>query len=89
LTGAVPVAPVFDVAEALESGYVAERGDVVEYTRPDGPPVRMVANPIRSPGTELPLRAGPRLGADTDTMLGSIGYTAERIAALRAAGAIG
>jgi crotonobetainyl-CoA:carnitine CoA-transferase CaiB-like acyl-CoA transferase len=89
LAGAVPVAPVFDVAEALESGYVAERGDVVEYTRSDGPPVRMVANPIRSPGTELPLRAGPRLGADTDTMLGSIGYTAERIAALRAAGAIG
>jgi crotonobetainyl-CoA:carnitine CoA-transferase CaiB-like acyl-CoA transferase len=89
LRGHVPVAPVFDVAEALGSEYVAERGDLVEYTRPDGPPVRMVASPIRSPGVELPHHAAPELGADTDRVLGGIGYSEQRIAELRAAGAIG
>ena len=89
LRGHVPVAPVFDVAEALESEFVAQRGDLAEYTRPDGPPVRMVASPIRSPGVELPQRAAPELGADTDRVLRDIGYSAQRIAELRAAGAIG
>lgn len=89
LRGHVPVAPVFDVAEALESGYVAERGGLAEYTRPDGPPVRMVASPIRCPGVDLPQRAAPGLGADTDRVLREIGYSEARIAELRAAGAIG
>jgi succinate--hydroxymethylglutarate CoA-transferase len=89
LRGQVPVAPVFDVAEALESEYVAARGDLVDYTRRDGPPVRMVASPIRSPGVDLPQQAGPELGADTDRLLRDIGYSDERIARLRAAGVIG
>jgi crotonobetainyl-CoA:carnitine CoA-transferase CaiB-like acyl-CoA transferase len=88
LRGHVPVAPVFDVAEALESEFVAARSDVVDYTRPDGPPVRMVASPIRPAGAELPRRAGPALGADTDRLLREIGYSEARIAELRAAGAI-
>jgi crotonobetainyl-CoA:carnitine CoA-transferase CaiB-like acyl-CoA transferase len=89
LSGKVPVAPVFDVAQALESAYVAERGNLAAYTRPAGPAVRMVENPIRTPGVTLPHRAGPALGEHTDEILARIGYAPERIAALRAAGAIG
>jgi crotonobetainyl-CoA:carnitine CoA-transferase CaiB-like acyl-CoA transferase len=89
LTGKVPVAPVFDVAQALESAYVAERGDLADYVRAGGPAVRMVENPIRSPGVTLPHRAGPALGEHTDSVLESAGYSRERIDALRAAGAIG
>jgi formyl-CoA transferase len=49
----------------------------------------MVENPIRTPGVTLPHRAGPALGEHTDEILARIGYAPERIAALRAAGAIG
>jgi crotonobetainyl-CoA:carnitine CoA-transferase CaiB-like acyl-CoA transferase len=89
LSGKVPVAPVCDVAQALESAYVAGRGNLAEYTRADGPAVRMVENPIRTPGVTLPHRAGPALGEHTDSALAAVGYPPERIAALRAAGAIG
>jgi crotonobetainyl-CoA:carnitine CoA-transferase CaiB-like acyl-CoA transferase len=89
LSGKGPVAPVYDVAQALESAYGAQRGDLAGYTRPGGVPVRMVENPIRSPGVPLPHRAGPALGEHTDGVLEGIGYSRERIDALRAAGAIG
>jgi crotonobetainyl-CoA:carnitine CoA-transferase CaiB-like acyl-CoA transferase len=86
--GKVPAAPVHDVAQALESGFVAERGAVQEYAYPDGRSARMVAAPLRFPGVELPARAAPAMGADTEAELRAAGYSDERIAALRAAGAI-
>jgi crotonobetainyl-CoA:carnitine CoA-transferase CaiB-like acyl-CoA transferase len=88
LSGRVPVAPVRDVGEALEAEFVHERGDVADYTRDDGPPARMVVNPIRMPDVSLPTRAAPGLGAQTDRVLEALGYDATRIAALRGCGAI-
>jgi succinate--hydroxymethylglutarate CoA-transferase len=89
LSGKVPVAPVRDVGEALDNPFARERADVADYVRDDGPPVRMVVNPLRSPGVKLPMRAAPALGAQTDEVLAAIGYDAARIAELRACGAIG
>jgi crotonobetainyl-CoA:carnitine CoA-transferase CaiB-like acyl-CoA transferase len=86
--GRVPVAPVYDVAQALESAFVAERGGVADFSYPDGRSVRMVAAPIRVPGVTLPTRAAPAMGADTEAQLRAAGYSDERIAALRAAGVI-
>ena len=86
--GSVPAAPVLDVAQALESAFVAERGGVVDYAYPDGRSARMVAAPIRVPGMALPARAAPGMGAHTDAELRAAGYSEERIAALRAAGVI-
>jgi crotonobetainyl-CoA:carnitine CoA-transferase CaiB-like acyl-CoA transferase len=86
--GKVPAAPVYDVAQALESDFVAERGGVADYVYADGRKARMVAAPIRVPGVELPARAAPALGADTEAELRAAGYSDERIAALRAAGVI-
>jgi crotonobetainyl-CoA:carnitine CoA-transferase CaiB-like acyl-CoA transferase len=84
----VPAAPVYDVAQALENGFVAERGGVQDYAYPDGRRARMVAAPIRVPGAELPARAAPAMGAHTDAELRAAGYSDERIAALRKAGVI-
>lgn len=81
--GKVPAAPVYDVAQALQSAFAHERGSVQDFSYPDGRTARMVANPIRLPGTELPHRAAPALGADTDALLAALGYGAERIAALK------
>jgi crotonobetainyl-CoA:carnitine CoA-transferase CaiB-like acyl-CoA transferase len=89
LSGKVPVAPVYDVGQALENPFVVERGGVADYSYPDGRKARLIANPIRLSDAELPRRAAPALGADTDELLRDIGYSDERIAALRAAGAIG
>ena len=86
--GKVPASPVYDVAQALQSDFVAERGGVVDYGYPDGRSARMIAGPIRVPGVGLPARAAPAMGADTDDELRAAGYSEERIAALRAAGAI-
>ena len=83
LTGKVPVAPVNDIAQALDSPFVAERGSIADYLYPDGRAARLIANPIRVSDADLPRRAAPALGEDTDALLGELGYSAERIAALR------
>jgi crotonobetainyl-CoA:carnitine CoA-transferase CaiB-like acyl-CoA transferase len=89
LGGDVPVSPVYDVQQALESDFVREREDVAEFHYPDGRAARMVVGPIRCPGVEPPKRAAPALGADTEALLAELGYSSERIATLRKRGAIG
>ena len=89
LSGKLPVAPVYDVAEALDNPFVAEREGVAEFSYPDGRMAKLLTNPIRLSDAELPRRAAPGLGADTDALLRSLGYGEERIAALRAARAVG
>jgi crotonobetainyl-CoA:carnitine CoA-transferase CaiB-like acyl-CoA transferase len=82
-SGKVPVAPVHDIAQALDSGFAHERVAIREFVYPDGRSARMIANPIRVPGAELPARAAPALGADTDALLAAIQYDAARIAELK------
>jgi len=86
--GKVPASPVYDVAQALQSDFVAERDGVVDYRYPDGRSARMVAAPIRVAGVGLPARAAPAMGADTDAELRAAGYSDAQIAALRASGVI-
>jgi crotonobetainyl-CoA:carnitine CoA-transferase CaiB-like acyl-CoA transferase len=89
LGGKIPVAPVNDVAQALESRFVAERGAVADFSYEDGRKARLLANPIRCSDADLPRRAAPALGADTDTLLAELGYSIERISELRARRAVG
>lgn len=86
--GKVPAAPVHDVAQALQSEFVAERDGVIEFAYPDGRSARMIAGPIRVPGVAPLAQAAPRMGAHTDALLREAGYTEARIAELRAAGVI-
>ena len=88
LAGRVPVAPVNDVAQALDGEFAAQQQRVVEYRYADGGSVRMVACPVTCPGETLPARAAPPLGRDTEAVLAGIGYDATRIAALRREGVI-
>ncbi len=88
LAGKVPVAPVFDIAQALENPFVQERGGVAGYQYPDGRNARMIANPIRVPGLDLPQRAAPRMGEHNEALLRDAGFDAAAIAKLRSLGVI-
>jgi len=48
----------------------------------------MVAGPVHCECDHPPTRAAPALGADTDDLLGELGYDSERIARLRKSGAV-
>jgi crotonobetainyl-CoA:carnitine CoA-transferase CaiB-like acyl-CoA transferase len=85
--GAVPAAPVHDIERALTSDFVAGEDRVWRYAHPNGE-FRMVPPAFRFPGEAMPRASAPALGADTDEVLGELGYDAERIAGLRNAGAI-
>jgi succinate--hydroxymethylglutarate CoA-transferase len=84
LRGSVPVAPVFDVAQALANPFAAERGSVQSFDHPERKDFRMIASPVRVDGEIPPARPGPALGADTDAVLRELGYDARAIAQLRA-----
>jgi crotonobetainyl-CoA:carnitine CoA-transferase CaiB-like acyl-CoA transferase len=80
--GRVPAAPVYDVKQALDNPFVAEREGVVDAEHPRFGKIRGVAAPVRV-DEPLPLRAAPDLGQDTDRLLAELGYDADRIASLR------
>jgi crotonobetainyl-CoA:carnitine CoA-transferase CaiB-like acyl-CoA transferase len=82
--GAVPAAPILGLGEALDNPYVAESGGLQTLSHPRAGDFRLVAPPVRCPGEDAPAQAAPALGADTDAILGDLGYDTARIAALRA-----
>ncbi len=85
--GRLPIAPVFDLRQALENPYVERVGMVQVIDHPAGPQ-RLLRNPIKVDGKRLEGRACPPVGHDGVALLGEVGYSAAEISALREAGAI-
>lgn len=87
----VPAGPVMEVAAVLQHPVIAERGLLATF--PDAPGVGRDISVVRTgikmdgaaPSVTTP---PPELGADTETVLGELGLTADEIAALRESGAI-
>jgi crotonobetainyl-CoA:carnitine CoA-transferase CaiB-like acyl-CoA transferase len=88
----VPCGPVNDFAQALGDPQVRARDMVVEVPLPSGGSVAMPGNPVKlsaSAGEPTRFTAPPLLGAQTDAVLaGLLAYAPDRIAALRASGAV-
>ena len=85
----VPASSVYSVADMFRDAQFAARGMLEQATLPDGMPMRIpgiVPRLTDTPGATEWL--GPGLGEHTDAILVSLGFDAERILALRAAGAI-
>jgi crotonobetainyl-CoA:carnitine CoA-transferase CaiB-like acyl-CoA transferase len=82
----VPVGPVNDVAEILGDPHVAARGLVGEFDYPGVGRFRGLGLPFKFDGYDDPgIGAPPVLGEHTDAVLQArLGYSAERIAGLRA-----
>jgi crotonobetainyl-CoA:carnitine CoA-transferase CaiB-like acyl-CoA transferase len=87
----VPAARVRRMAEALDDPQLAARGVVHRHAGADGVdgpfavPLAAFKFAHGGPSIETPPR---RFGADTDSVLRELGYTAAEIAALRTAGAV-
>jgi crotonobetainyl-CoA:carnitine CoA-transferase CaiB-like acyl-CoA transferase len=64
LGGHVPIAPVYDIAQALENPFVAEIGmtDAVDHPDAEGGRLRMLASPIKVNGKRPLGRRAPKLG---------------------------
>jgi crotonobetainyl-CoA:carnitine CoA-transferase CaiB-like acyl-CoA transferase len=88
LEGFVPVAPVYQLDQALDNPWLATIGMKDSVAHPDRDDLRVLASPIRVDGKRLPNKAGPLLGQDSDEILAGLGYEAGEIAELRATGVI-
>ncbi|QHE87363.1 CaiB/BaiF CoA transferase family protein [Hydrogenophaga sp. BPS33] len=87
----IPCAPVNNFAQALSDAQVRAREMVKDVTLHTGEVLPMPGNPIKlSAAQPGEWTAPPTLGRDTDRVLHELmGYDAQQVAALRAAGAVG
>ena len=88
LAGKLPVAPVNDIAEALDNPFLQQTGMIEQLAHPDRDDFRLLANPIKVAGQRLAGRPCGRLGADTAAVLHRFGFDDARIAELAAQGAV-
>ena len=80
--GKVPAAPVHDIAQALDNPFVTGSDRLQDVAIPGGS-FRAIAGATRIDGRRAHLTAAPTIGADTDAVLGEIGYDADAVAELR------
>lgn len=88
LSGHVPVAAVNTLDQAMDNPFIHALELVQSVEHPLRDSIRVLSSPIRLDGERLPLRAGPLLGADTDSILRELGFDEAAIAAFRGEGVV-
>ena len=76
LTGKVPIAPVYDVATALDAPFTRRTGMVRTIVHPERPELRVLGSPLKIDGERLEQRVCTALGADNAALLSSEPATA-------------
>ena len=71
--GRIPIAPVLDIAQALDNPYVRDVDMLQDVEHPQGAQ-RMLRSPIKLDGRRLSGKACPPLDADADALLRELGY---------------
>jgi len=71
--GRIPIAPVLDIAQALDSPYVRDVDMLQDVAHASGNQ-RLLRNPIKLDGQRLSGNACPPLNADADALLRELGY---------------
>ena len=88
LEGFVPVAPVNDLAQAMDNPWLETIGLRQTVAHPDKPEMQVLTSPIKVNGERAAAKAGPFLSEDSDAILTELGYGADDIGELRAKGVI-
>jgi len=88
LQGVLPAAPVYDLAQALESPYPLSIGMIRNTPHHTRKNFRSFANPIKLNGQRLPAASAPALGADTNSILTELGYSPAELIDLKIRGII-
>ena len=68
LTGKIPIAPIYDLAQALDAPFTQRAGMVRSIAHPMNPGLRVLANPLKINGVRPEQRACSALGADNDAV---------------------
>jgi formyl-CoA transferase len=91
LAGAgVPCSAVLETQELFTDPHLVERGLIQTVEHPTAGPVKLMRQPVRMSGSEVPLVAAPLLGQHTDAVLqADLCLGADEIAALRENGVVG
>jgi crotonobetainyl-CoA:carnitine CoA-transferase CaiB-like acyl-CoA transferase len=85
----VPCGRVMGLAEVFADPQIVDQQMVLEQEHPGHGTVRMLGFPIKFAQAPCALRRPtPEIGADTDAVLGELGYSPADIAALRQSGVI-
>jgi CoA:oxalate CoA-transferase len=85
----VPCGRVMTLADVFSDPQVLAQEMVLEVDHPGHGPVRMTGFPVKLSATPARIRRpAPRLGEDTDAVLGELGYDPSRIADLRERGIV-
>jgi crotonobetainyl-CoA:carnitine CoA-transferase CaiB-like acyl-CoA transferase len=85
----IPCGPVNNFAQALNDAQVLAREMVVAVRLPNGEALNMPGNPVKlSSAQSKSFSPPPRLGEQTDVVLGGLGYSSDRLARLRKEGVI-
>jgi crotonobetainyl-CoA:carnitine CoA-transferase CaiB-like acyl-CoA transferase len=87
LQGAMPVAPVHDLDQALDNPFLRESAMIDRVRHPDAD-IRVLSSPIRLDEQRLANRPAPLLGADSDAVLREAGFAPAEIAELRRQGVV-
>jgi formyl-CoA transferase len=79
----VPCAPIEDYGQVFTDPHLLARDFFWEAPHPTLGSVRQLGSPMRFSKTPVRRdRAGPLFGEDSETVVGSLGYSAEEVAAL-------
>jgi crotonobetainyl-CoA:carnitine CoA-transferase CaiB-like acyl-CoA transferase len=70
--GVLPVAPVLDLAEALDNPFLRQTEMIREVSHPAKPNMRVLANPIKINGQRLQQSVCPPFGADTEAYMARV-----------------
>ena len=85
----VPAGRIYSAKDIVEDPHYASRGMVEEIVTRDGLTLETPGVVPKLSETPVSIRiTAPRLGEDTEAVLQRLGYTADQIAALRAAAVI-